>query len=541
MEFDARTRAYGGHREVASSAGPITLAPVRIGTRAIGLLATGGRAARSRGRATRSPASSRSRSSGSDFLEEREGAELARQRAELSSALLASLSHDLRTPLTAIRTAVSNLDSDVLPEDQRRDQARVASGQLDRLTRLFDEILDMARIDAGSVQPQRAWTTPAEVVEAAVSHAAPALAGRDVRVDAARRRRRRDRSAPGLDRAGAPARERRRSTRRRGRSTCAAGPTRKACGSRCATPAPGCEPHELERLFEPFYRGEQIRQRVPGTGMGLAITRGLVAADGGRVWAENVAPHGAPVSRSRCRRGPGPSPRSEPMAAAHPDRRRRTEHPGHDGAAAARRAATRCRRRRPGTRRSTPSTGSRRSSSSSISGSPDLDGVEVCRRLREGRAMPILVLSARGAERDKVAALDAGADDYVTKPFGAEELLARVRAALRRADARRPERRRHRPRRSRHRRRSPSRDAAARTKLRLTPKEFELLVFLAQHPGRVLTHRTILKAIWGPNAVDQPEHLRVLVDVAAPQARTRSGAAALHRHRAVGRLSLRGE
>jgi len=145
-------------------------------------------------------------------------------------------------------------------------------------------------------------------------------------------------------------------------------------------------------------------------------------------------------------------------------------------------------------------------------GLPDLDGIEVCRRLREGRSIPILVLSARGAERDKVAALDAGADDYVTKPFGSEELLARVRAALRRSEG-------------------PAATAAGPIKrgdlaidvdrrrvmrgadeLRLTPKEFELLVFLAQHPGRVLTHRTILKAIWGPNAVGQPEHLRVLVN-----------------------------
>jgi two-component system KDP operon response regulator KdpE len=143
-------------------------------------------------------------------------------------------------------------------------------------------------------------------------------------------------------------------------------------------------------------------------------------------------------------------------------------------------------------------------------GLPDLEGVEVCRRIREGRSTPILVLSARGAEKDKVAALDAGADDYVTKPFSAEELLARVRAALRRNDA--------------------GTTAAGRLtrgdltidldrrrvirgadELRLTPKEFELLLFLAQHPGRVLTHRTILRAIWGPNAVDQPEHLRVLV------------------------------
>ena len=124
--------------------------------------------------------------------------------------------------------------------------------------------------------------------------------------------------------------------------------------------------------------------------------------------------------------------------------------------------------------------------------------------------MPIVVLSARGAEGDKVRALDAGADDYVTKPFGTEELLARIRANLRRSDAPSPpseplvrgdlviDRERFRV----------LRDGE---EVRLTPKEFELLTYLAQHAGRVLTHRTILRAIWGPNAVDQPEHLRVLI------------------------------
>jgi two-component system KDP operon response regulator KdpE len=143
-------------------------------------------------------------------------------------------------------------------------------------------------------------------------------------------------------------------------------------------------------------------------------------------------------------------------------------------------------------------------------GLPDRDGIEVCRDIRATGNVPIVVLSARGSEGDKVRALDVGADDYVTKPFGAEELLARVRAALRRSDAPAPpseplvrgglviDRERFRV----------MRDG---TELRLTPKEFELLSFLAQHPGRVLTHRAILKAIWGPHAVDQPEHLRVLV------------------------------
>ena len=143
-------------------------------------------------------------------------------------------------------------------------------------------------------------------------------------------------------------------------------------------------------------------------------------------------------------------------------------------------------------------------------GLPDMDGVDVCIAVRQSAAIPILVLSARGAEGDKVRALDAGADDYVTKPFGAEELLARIRAALRRVDAPSPasepivrgdlviDRARFRV----------SRDGE---EVRLTPKEFELLTYLAQHPGRVFTHRTILKAIWGPHAGDQPEHLRVLV------------------------------
>jgi len=143
-------------------------------------------------------------------------------------------------------------------------------------------------------------------------------------------------------------------------------------------------------------------------------------------------------------------------------------------------------------------------------GLPDIDGVEVCTEVRRSSSAPILVLSARGAEGDKVRALDAGADDYVTKPFGADELLARIRAALRRLDT---------PVRSSEPivrgdlviDRARFRVTRGSDEVRLTPKEFELLTYLAQHPGRVLTHRTILKAIWGPHAGDQPEHLRVLV------------------------------
>jgi two-component system KDP operon response regulator KdpE len=142
-------------------------------------------------------------------------------------------------------------------------------------------------------------------------------------------------------------------------------------------------------------------------------------------------------------------------------------------------------------------------------GLPDLDGVVVCSQIRADHGTPIVVLSARGAEQDKVRALDAGADDYVTKPFGTEELLARIRVALRRSDA--PATNGPLIRGDLVIDRERFRVLIDGTEVRLTPKEFELLTYLAQRPGKVLTHRAILRAIWGPQAVDQPEHLRVLV------------------------------
>jgi two-component system, OmpR family, KDP operon response regulator KdpE len=140
---------------------------------------------------------------------------------------------------------------------------------------------------------------------------------------------------------------------------------------------------------------------------------------------------------------------------------------------------------------------------------PHMDGVELCRRIREMSNVPIIVLSVKGEERSKVEALDSGADDYVTKPFGIDELLARVRAALRRssgdAEAAAFEvgdfrvdlgtRRVH----------------AGGQEVRLTPKEFDLFVYMARHPNRVITHRTLLEAVWGEGSQEQPEYLRVFM------------------------------
>jgi len=144
---------------------------------------------------------------------------------------------------------------------------------------------------------------------------------------------------------------------------------------------------------------------------------------------------------------------------------------------------------------------------------PNVDGLELCRRLRAVSTVPIIVLSAKGEEKTKVEALDLGADDFVTKPFGIDELLARVRASLRRAKA-------------------PASNEATQTTLdsgdfhvdletreitvrgksiHLTPKEFDLLVYFIKHSGKVLTHRTLLAALWGGNYVEQNEYLRVFV------------------------------
>jgi two-component system KDP operon response regulator KdpE len=141
---------------------------------------------------------------------------------------------------------------------------------------------------------------------------------------------------------------------------------------------------------------------------------------------------------------------------------------------------------------------------------PVMDGLELCRRFRVRSQAPIIVLSVKGEERTKVQALDAGADDYVTKPFGISELLARVRANLRRA---------------------PQEQGAGgvikegdfrvdldahvvlvrNREVKLTPKEFELLVYLARHSHKVVTHRKLLAAVWGANSTEQPEYLRVFI------------------------------
>ena len=142
---------------------------------------------------------------------------------------------------------------------------------------------------------------------------------------------------------------------------------------------------------------------------------------------------------------------------------------------------------------------------------PEMSGVELCRELRKKSQVPIIVLSVKGEEKSKVEALDAGADDYVTKPFGIDELLARVRANLRRAPAIAAE----------IETKIEAGDFLINTETRqvvargaeihLTPKEFDLLFYLMRNREKVLTHRTLLAAVWGENFTEQTEYLRVFL------------------------------
>ena len=140
-------------------------------------------------------------------------------------------------------------------------------------------------------------------------------------------------------------------------------------------------------------------------------------------------------------------------------------------------------------------------------GLPDLDGLEVLKRLREWSRVPVIILSVRDREEDKVAALDAGADDYVTKPFNSGELLARLRAAMRHVQPQGAE--------AVFRNGDLEVDLSARSvrrrgqEIKLTPIEYSLLRLFVTHAGKVLTHRQILREVWGPNSVEQTHYLRV--------------------------------
>ncbi len=282
----------GGQRVLTVGSRPVRVVPLRLGTRPIGLLAVAGRSIEP-GTVDALAGLAAIAIERAQFLDARKDADLARQGEALKSALLASLGHDLRTPLTAIRVAAGNLQASWPDEEQRREQSDVILIEVDRLTRLFQNILEMARIDAGAVTEDTRWVAASEIIEAARASVEPALRGRAVTVslDSERLVRLDPRltsaalshlleNAAQYAPAGSPIEV----------SADVAGD-----GLMIAVRdhGPGIPAPDLPRVFDRFYRGANAGHRRSGTGMGLAIAKGMLAVERGRISAENCPDGGA--------------------------------------------------------------------------------------------------------------------------------------------------------------------------------------------------------------------------------------------------------
>ena len=283
-------RVEDGQLPDAGASG-LRFVPLRLGAKAIGLLGVAGR-----------PSDSETLDAvagltaiaieRAQFLDDRKAADMARQGEALKSALLASLGHDLRTPLTAIRVAASNLQASWPDERERREQSDLILTEVDRLTRLFQNILEMARIDAGAITEDMRWASPSEIIEAARSRVEPALRGRSIAI------------AADADRL----------VRLDPRLTAAALSQLLENAAQYSPPGspidveatvvedgltiavrdrgPGIPEADLPHVFERFYRGGNVKDRRSGTGMGLAIAKGVLAVERGRIAVENCADGG---------------------------------------------------------------------------------------------------------------------------------------------------------------------------------------------------------------------------------------------------------
>ena len=288
----ARGRSDAGHRVLTVGASLVHLVPLRLGTKAIGLFAAAGRAVEA-GTFDAVAGLAAIAIERAQFLDERKAADLARQSEELKSALLASLGHDLRTPLTAIRVAAGNLQAAWPNEQERREQSDVILSEVERLTRLFQNILEMARIDAGAVTQDMRWVAPSEIVEAARSRVEHALRG--YAIDLAVEPERLVRLDPRLTSAALS------HLLENAAQYAPAGSTidvRAVVQDEGLTIAvrdrgPGISPSDLPHVFERFYRGGDAKRRRSGTGMGLAIARGVLAVERGRISVENCSDGGA--------------------------------------------------------------------------------------------------------------------------------------------------------------------------------------------------------------------------------------------------------
>jgi two-component system sensor histidine kinase KdpD len=268
------------------------LVPLRLGTKPIGVLAAAGRPVEAGTLDTLAGVVAIA-TERAHLLEERQAGELTRQSEQLKTALLASLGHDLRTPLTAIRIAAANIKASALEPADRVEQSDVILSEAERLTRLFQSLLDMGRIDAGAITTEFRWTHPSEIVAAARDQVEAVLQDHKLEVAI-------DPDVPvRLDprltaTALAHLLENAAQYSPAGSAVQLTGRVaRQGLTFQVRDHGPGIAQADLPHLFERFYRGAAAKTRTSGTGMGLWIVRGLLAAANGQVWAENCEDGGA--------------------------------------------------------------------------------------------------------------------------------------------------------------------------------------------------------------------------------------------------------
>ncbi|KAG0164885.1 hypothetical protein DFQ30_009252 [Apophysomyces sp. BC1015] len=464
------------------------------------------------------------------YVEIAQDALVSMESERLRNSLLSAISHDLRTPLTAIVGFASMLAGQqhgglAPPRPQaERDLIEAIHEEALRMTRLVTNLLDMARLQAGAVRLNRQWLMLEEVVGAALAACRRILSSHPVHVHvpAELPLMRLDpvlmehlfanlfENAAKYTPAGAPLSIDARVLENGGH---------RSVKVALEDSGPGLPPGMEARVFDKFTRGEKESAK-PGIGLGLAICRAIVDAHDGGIGAENRLDGQGRVLGARFwfmlpadETPPADEPLESDPDAAEPNvtivliedekqirRFVRTSLQAQGMTVFDAESG----------RQGLVEVATRKADLAIVDlGLPDTDGLDVIRELRGWTDLPIIVLSARSQEEQKVAALDAGADDYLSKPFGVSELLARIRAQLRR--------------RNRGGQEDTPRvrfggivvDLTARRVTRdsevvhLTPIEYRLLVTLVRHAGRVLTHRQLLRDVWGPSHVESHHYLRI--------------------------------
>lgn len=435
---------------------------------------------------------------------------LLREVERLKSDFVALVSHELRTPLTAIQGCVQTLLSGGEDDPARTHEfLQIIAEQGERLQELIDNLLSLSQVEAGALRLRRDLVRPQQIIHTVLRQLRDRLGGLRIQADI----------QPELPPISADARRieqvllnlldnARKFSPSHGVVTVRAEYTPNMVTISVRDQGPGIPAAERERVFERFYQLEQPATRnVGGSGLGLAICKAIVEAHGGHIWVEDAPARGAlfaftlpaMLAADAPALAAGPNVLVQPRAGAtrvlvvddDPALRRLLETSLPDAgyqvqAVVEAQAAVNCVIQQP----------------------PDLilldlmlpgmDGFTLCKQLREWTAVPIIMLTARAAEKDVVLGLQMGADDYVTKPFRANELIARMEAVLRRAQ---PDT-------------SPAalsliqagdlaidlaqrRVTVAGLQIDLTPIEYQILALLARHPGQVLTHAQILHDVWG--------------------------------------------